>query len=99
MAVIRLDRGTDRPGVCGRASSAVRDTLEQKGFRQSHTIATSETVGFGYGQGPDTTEIAAMDGRYLTADTAAAFTGRVAGIYAAIGTVAFDWFAYEGEHR
>ncbi|MET8429025.1 glycoside hydrolase family 43 protein [Nocardia sp. NPDC004860] len=58
-----------------------------------------DTVGFGYGQGPDTTELADMDGRYLTADTAASFTGRVAGIYAATGTVAFDWFTYEGEHR
>ncbi|MEU1575122.1 glycoside hydrolase family 43 protein [Streptomyces collinus] len=58
-------------------------------------------------QGPDTvslgfedpqgafTELAALDGRYLSTEVAGGFTGRVIGMYAAAGTVHFDWFDYE----
>ncbi|MFC8144468.1 glycoside hydrolase family 43 protein [Streptomyces paradoxus] len=58
-------------------------------------------------QGPDTvflgiedpqgafTELAALDGRYLSTEVAGGFTGRVIGMYAATGTVHFDWFDYE----
>ncbi|MFE6197826.1 glycoside hydrolase family 43 protein [Streptomyces sp. NPDC057838] len=58
-------------------------------------------------QGPDTvslgvedargtyTELAALDGRYLSTEVAGGFTGRVIGMYAAAGTVRFDWFDYE----
>jgi xylan 1,4-beta-xylosidase len=49
--------------------------------------------------GPERVELAALDGRYVSAETAAAFTGRVAGMYASTGTVAFDWFRYEGVDR
>ncbi|QSB12874.1 glycoside hydrolase family 43 protein [Natronosporangium hydrolyticum] len=41
-------------------------------------------------------EVAALDGRYVSAETAAAFTGRVVGMYASEGEVGFDWFHYEG---
>jgi xylan 1,4-beta-xylosidase len=41
-------------------------------------------------------ELAALDGRYLSAETAAAFTGRVMGLYAREGAVAFDAVRYEG---
>jgi xylan 1,4-beta-xylosidase len=47
------------------------------------------------GTGP--VELAALDGRYVSAETAASFTGRVVGMYAAEGTVAFDRFSYRGE--
>jgi hypothetical protein len=47
------------------------------------------------GTGP--VELAALDGRYVSAETAASFTGRVVGMYAAEGTVAFDRFRYRGE--
>lgn len=40
--------------------------------------------------------LAELDGRYLSAETAASFTGRVAGVFASAGTVAFDWFRSEG---
>ncbi|CAL9326382.1 glycoside hydrolase family 43 protein [Streptomyces sp. SudanB52_2052] len=58
-------------------------------------------------QGPDTvtlgledadgtfTELATLDGRYLSTEVAGGFTGRVIGMYAATGTVHFDWFDYE----
>ncbi|MEV8540914.1 glycoside hydrolase family 43 protein [Streptomyces sp. NPDC051572] len=42
-------------------------------------------------------ELAALDGRYVSAETAASFTGRVVGMYAAEGAVAFDQFRYRGE--
>ncbi|MFD8815038.1 glycoside hydrolase family 43 protein [Streptomyces sp. NPDC059627] len=47
------------------------------------------------GTGP--VELAVLDGRYVSAETSASFTGRVAGMYAAEGTVAFDRFGYRGE--
>jgi xylan 1,4-beta-xylosidase len=41
-------------------------------------------------------ELAALDGRYVSAETAAAFTGRVVGMYALHGAVAFGAVRYEG---
>ncbi len=41
------------------------------------------------------TVLAALDGKYLTTEVAGGFTGRVVGMYAATGTVRFDWFDYE----
>jgi beta-xylosidase len=41
------------------------------------------------------TVLAALDGRYLSTEVAGGFTGRVIGVYAATGTVHFDWFDYE----
>jgi beta-xylosidase len=37
--------------------------------------------------------LAELDGRYLTTEVAGGFTGRVVGMYATEGTVAFDWYA------
>ncbi|MDX3452178.1 glycoside hydrolase family 43 protein [Streptomyces sp. ME02-8801-2C] len=41
------------------------------------------------------TALGALDGRYLSTEVAGGFTGRVIGMYAAAGTVHFDWFDYE----
>lgn len=41
-------------------------------------------------------ELAAVDGRYLTSDVTSSFTGRVTGMYAAVGSVSFEGFVYEG---
>ncbi|MFE0521800.1 glycoside hydrolase family 43 protein [Streptomyces sp. NPDC058954] len=41
------------------------------------------------------TELGTLDGRYLSTEVAGGFTGRVIGMYAASGTVHFDWFDYE----
>jgi beta-xylosidase len=40
------------------------------------------------------TALAELDGRYLSTEVAGGFTGRVIGMYAAAGTVRFDWFDY-----
>jgi beta-xylosidase len=40
------------------------------------------------------TELATLDGRYLSTEVAGGFTGRVIGMYASAGTVHFDWFDY-----
>ncbi|MCG5220322.1 glycoside hydrolase family 43 protein [Streptosporangium soli] len=39
--------------------------------------------------------LAGLDGRYLSTEVAGGFTGRVIGMYAAAGSVHFDWFTYE----
>ncbi|GAA3437588.1 glycoside hydrolase family 43 protein [Kutzneria kofuensis] len=41
------------------------------------------------------TALAELDGKYLSTEVAGGFTGRVVGMYAAAGTVHFDWFDYE----
>ncbi len=38
--------------------------------------------------------LAELDGRYLSTEVAAGFTGRVIGMYVTEGSAAFDWFAY-----
>ncbi|WP_035803716.1 glycoside hydrolase family 43 protein [Kitasatospora mediocidica] len=43
------------------------------------------------------TVLGTLDGRYLSTEVAGGFTGRVIGMYAASGTVHFDWFDYETE--
>ncbi|MEU5098143.1 glycoside hydrolase family 43 protein [Streptomyces sp. NPDC020996] len=56
----------------------------------------------GHGAGPDTVVLSAeggeplaeLDGRYLSTQVAGGFTGRVIGMYATEGSVAFDWFDY-----
>ena len=44
----------------------------------------------------DGTLITELDGRYWTAETCASFTGRVIGMYASEGSVAFRRFRYSG---
>jgi hypothetical protein len=52
-----------------------------------------DTLTFGVEEGT----LATLDGKYLSTEVAGGFTGRVIGMYAAAGTVHFDWFDYEGE--
>ncbi|MFC8365601.1 glycoside hydrolase family 43 protein [Streptomyces griseorubiginosus] len=54
-----------------------------------------DVVTFGVEE-PDGTfaELGSLDGRYLSTEVAGGFTGRVVGMYAAAGTVHFDWFDY-----
>ncbi|MFE0458835.1 glycoside hydrolase family 43 protein [Kitasatospora sp. NPDC058965] len=44
------------------------------------------------------TVLGTLEGRYLSTEVAGGFTGRVVGMYAAAGTVHFDWFDYESQH-
>ena len=41
--------------------------------------------------------LAEIDGRFLSSEVTESFTGRVTGVFAVRGTVAIDWFAYEGD--
>lgn len=41
--------------------------------------------------------LAEIDGRFLSSEVTESFTGRVTGVFAVRGTVAVDWFAYEGD--
>ena len=43
--------------------------------------------------------LANLDGKYLSSEVAGGFTGRAIGMYAATGTVHFDWFDYEEVNR
>ena len=45
------------------------------------------------GHGP--VVLAELDGRYLSTEVAAGFTGRVIGMYVTQGSAAFDWFVYQ----
>ncbi|MGV9602874.1 glycoside hydrolase family 43 protein [Streptomyces sp. NPDC003631] len=53
-----------------------------------------DTITFSLGGGTPV-RLAELDGRYLSTQVATGFTGRVIGMYATEGTVAFDWFDYE----
>ncbi|MEV0200094.1 glycoside hydrolase family 43 protein [Nonomuraea sp. NPDC050691] len=50
-----------------------------------------DTIAFSAGGAP----LAELDGRYLSTEVAAGFTGRVIGMYVTEGSASFDWFAYE----
>jgi len=55
-----------------------------------------DTLSFGVEEPDGTaTTLGTLDGRYLSTEVAGGFTGRVIGMYAAAGTVHFDWFDYE----
>ncbi|HTI25684.1 MAG TPA: glycoside hydrolase family 43 protein, partial [Kutzneria sp.] len=54
-----------------------------------------DTIVFGLcGADGSFTELATVDGRYLSTEVAGGFTGRVLGAYAASGSVHVDWFDY-----
>ena len=53
-----------------------------------------DVVRLGYEEDERFIVLAALDGRYLSTEVATGFTGRVIGMYAAAGAVAFDWFEY-----
>ncbi|MDQ0823366.1 xylan 1,4-beta-xylosidase [Arthrobacter sp. V4I6] len=60
------------------------------GHLSSDTVALQAVIG------GEPVTLAELDGRYLSAETAASFTGRVAGVFASSGTVAFHWFRSSG---
>jgi len=57
---------------------------------------TSDIVVLSVGSGADRVELARVDGRYLSQETAASFTGRVLCLFAVTGEVAFATFRYSG---
>lgn len=82
LASLDLVLTSRRPDVSGFAAAA----------------ATSDLVGLGY-QAADGAVVllAEVDGRSLSAETAASFTGRVVGVYARHGSVAVDHLDYHGD--
>lgn len=56
--------------------------------------APPDVVRLGFEAGDRLETLAELDGRYLSTEVASGFTGRVIGVYAADGTVAFDWYEY-----
>lgn len=67
---------------------------ESQGFRDPRTGPDMVTFFVEDADGV-ATELATLDGRYLSTEVAGGFTGRAIGMYAASGTVRFDWFGYE----
>jgi xylan 1,4-beta-xylosidase len=57
---------------------------------------TSDMIALGFESDGVRNEIAVFDGRYLTAEIACPFTGRVAGMYCVSGELGFDWYREEG---
>ena len=56
---------------------------------------TCDMISFELDTGDGPVVLAELDGRYLSTEVAAGFTGRVIGMYVTEGSAAFDWFAYE----
>lgn len=60
--------------------------------------STCDVVRLVVQQGQQELELAAVDGRYLSAETAASFAGRIIGVFVVSGSVAFDGYRYVGSH-
>ncbi|MGW4210476.1 glycoside hydrolase family 43 protein [Lentzea sp. NPDC004789] len=77
----------DGPLVLGVAVDEARELRDAR--------SGPDTISFGVEEPDGTfTVLATLDGRYLSTEVAGGFTGRVIGVYAATGTVHFDWFEY-----
>jgi xylan 1,4-beta-xylosidase len=86
---IRLDSVPSAPGT-DLAEMMSADFAE---------MMTSDYIRFVATHGSQDVLLARVDGRYLSAETAASFTGRVLGLFAVSGTVSFDSFRYIGSER
>ncbi|GAB3808543.1 glycoside hydrolase family 43 protein [Humibacter antri] len=62
------------------------------------SIASCDGIQLGYVLGGEEHILATVDARYLSMEVATSFTGRVIGVYAARGTIAVDWFDYQGDN-
>jgi beta-xylosidase len=63
----------------------------------AHVSAPPDRIRLGFERDGRTEFLAELDGRYLSTEVAGGFTGRVIGMYAVSGTVAFDWFDYTAD--
>ena len=64
---------------------------------RSGLARTSDVIELGAIVAGDERVLAEIDGRFLSSEVTESFTGRVVGVFAVRGTVAVDWFAYEGD--
>lgn len=72
------------------------ETTHLQGFVFNPAAHAPDTIHLGYFDGDEKREVAAIDGRFICAETGASFVGRAWGLFAEQGTVAFDWVEYEG---
>lgn len=72
---------------------------EPTGAENMVDMMTSDRISFIASSGGDERILASVDGRYLSAETAASFTGRVIGLFAIEGDVVFDGYRYVGSER
>jgi beta-xylosidase len=70
------------------------DTASTAGLSFGPEGMTSDMVTLWAEAGGEKVELARVDGRGLSAETAASFTGRVIGLYATAGTVAFTGYTF-----
>ncbi len=68
--------------------------VEIRATRDPGTQHGPDTLAFSVGTAGGTVRLAELDGRYLSTEVAAGFTGRVIGMYVTEGRAAFDWFEY-----
>jgi xylan 1,4-beta-xylosidase len=71
------------------------DTAPPVGTGFGAEMMTSDFITLWAEAGEDHVELARVDGRSLSAETAASFTGRVIGLYANAGKVAFSRYTFE----
>ena len=96
----RRSRASGRNGPCPAPSDVVTLHLdcEPPTGNKLLDILTSDIVVLGVtdADGNGRVELARVDGRYLSQETAASFTGRVIGVYAVRGSVTFSQYRYAG---
>ncbi len=85
---------THAPGPDGQAILAVRANATAQEWQDARSGPDTVSLGVEALDGTFTA-LAELDGRYLSTEVAGGFTGRVIGMYAAAGTVRFDWCDYE----
>ena len=78
----------------GEIALTIEAVMPPSGFGPS--AMTSDSIRLSASAGGETVQLAEVDGRYLSAETAASFTGRVAGVYAVRGSIAVRELRYRG---
>jgi beta-xylosidase len=81
------------PVVLGVRIEQTRDFRDPRTGPDTVTFLVGGTDGAAAGL----VALVALDGKYLSTEVAGGFTGRVLGMYAASGTVRFDWFDHAPE--
>ena len=84
--------GYQQPSGNGDARRHRGDQADDKYESVTHVLGHAELPG-------QEVELARVDGRYLSAEAAASFTGRVIGLFAVSGDVVFDGYCYSGSER
>lgn len=89
-----IEQSWTRAAPAGPLELRIETRQPEGGAGLSHL--SSDTIALQAVINGEAVTLAELDGRYLSAETAASFTGRVSGVFASRGTVAFDWFRSSG---